>query len=97
MLKDTENSINDLNLARRIVDALTIELNELHQTNKPALYWETLLLPNIQLIVEQVADLIKYDANDLGIDLSSMFVRRFKFTGDLDFLERKKLKRKSLF
>ena len=49
-------NINNLAFSKLLIEVLFPDLNKLHGINEDYNYWELLILPNIQLMSERLAD-----------------------------------------
>jgi hypothetical protein len=82
------SDVNNLSLSCELIALLVEDLNNFHGVNRPLKYWEALLLPNIQIIVEQLGHKMIPNGSSEVLTFGTLRPIRFKYTGDLDFFRK---------
>ena len=69
--------ILDLTLSKSILDDLAKKLNTIHKTSYSNTFWEALLFPNVQLILERLYDRFIFFSSIKIEDLESLKFKNF--------------------
>jgi putative transferase (TIGR04331 family) len=71
---NVDDEVNNLALAERVINDVSLEMNALHGLALPTEYWMWLLMPHTQLFIEQIADRFQLQpefSKNLNVETSS--------------------------